>query len=54
MTILVRAEGEDIDVLELTLDQALAMVEADEIADGKTVILLQWAAIRRATTRRSG
>ena len=41
-------EGEDIEVLELALDDALAMVEAGEIADGKTVILLQWAAMRGA------
>ncbi len=44
----VPAEGEDIEVLELTLDDALAMVEAGTIADGKTVLLLQWAALRRA------
>jgi nudix-type nucleoside diphosphatase (YffH/AdpP family) len=40
------AEGEDIEVLELRLDEALAMVERGEIADGKTVLLLQWAAMR--------
>jgi nudix-type nucleoside diphosphatase (YffH/AdpP family) len=39
-------EGEDIEVLELGLDEALAMVERGEIADGKTVLLLQWAAMR--------
>lgn len=33
-------EGEDIEVLEPTLDQALGMVRAGEIADAKTVILL--------------
>jgi len=37
-------EGEDIEVLELALDEALAMVGRGEIVDGKTVILLQWAA----------
>jgi nudix-type nucleoside diphosphatase (YffH/AdpP family) len=41
-------EGEDIETVELTLDEALAMVERGEIADGKTVILLQWAALQRA------
>jgi nudix-type nucleoside diphosphatase (YffH/AdpP family) len=41
-------EGEDIEVLELTLDEALAMVKRGEIVDGKTVLLLQWAAMRRA------
>ena len=34
-------------MLELTLDDALAMVERGEIVDGKTVLLLQWAALRR-------
>jgi nudix-type nucleoside diphosphatase (YffH/AdpP family) len=37
------AEGEDIEVLELTLDAALAMVERGEIVDGKTIMLLQYA-----------
>lgn len=44
----VPAEGEDIEVIELTLDDALAMVVDGSIADGKTVLLLQWAAMRRA------
>ena len=38
-------------MLELTLDEALAMVERGEIADGKTVLLLQWAALRQVTSR---
>jgi nudix-type nucleoside diphosphatase (YffH/AdpP family) len=33
-------EGEDIEVLEPTLDDALAMIRAGEIADAKTIILL--------------
>jgi nudix-type nucleoside diphosphatase (YffH/AdpP family) len=37
------AEGEDIEVLELTLADALAMVARGEIADAKTIMLLQWA-----------
>ena len=36
-------EGEDIEVLEPTLDEALAMVERGEICDGKTIMLLQYA-----------
>jgi len=36
-------EGEDIEVLEMTLDEALAMVAAGEIIDAKTVMLLQHA-----------
>ena len=43
-------EGEDIEVLELTLDEALAMVDAGTIDDGKTVILLQWAALQHTAT----
>ena len=35
------AEGEDIEVLELDTDAALAMVASGEIRDGKTVLLLQ-------------
>ena len=30
-------------MLELPLAEALAMVETGEIADGKTIMLLQWA-----------
>jgi nudix-type nucleoside diphosphatase (YffH/AdpP family) len=36
-------EGEDIEVLELPLSEAWAMVHAGVIVDAKTVILLQWA-----------
>ena len=38
-------EGEDIEVLEVPIDDALAMVADGRIVDGKTVILLQWAAL---------
>lgn len=37
------AEGEDIEVLERSLDEALAMVARGEIVDGKTILLLQYA-----------
>ena len=40
------AEGEDIEVLELTLNDALAKVAAGEIDDAKTVILLQHLALQ--------
>ncbi len=40
-------EGEDIEVLELALDEALRMAGRGEIADAKTVILLQQAALGR-------
>jgi nudix-type nucleoside diphosphatase (YffH/AdpP family) len=38
-------DGEDIEVLELPLAEALAMVAAGEIVDAKTIMLLQWAAL---------
>jgi nudix-type nucleoside diphosphatase (YffH/AdpP family) len=38
-------EGEDIEVLELSIDDALAMVARGEIMDGKTIMLLQYAAL---------
>jgi nudix-type nucleoside diphosphatase (YffH/AdpP family) len=41
----IEAEGEDIEVLELPISQALAMVTSGEIADAKTVMLLQFAAM---------
>ncbi|MBB6366610.1 nudix-type nucleoside diphosphatase (YffH/AdpP family) [Xanthomonas sacchari] len=39
----VAAEGEEIEVLELALDAALAMIDTGEIADAKTIMLLQYA-----------
>jgi nudix-type nucleoside diphosphatase (YffH/AdpP family) len=38
-------EGEDIEVLELPIDSALAMVTDGRILDAKTIILLQYAAL---------
>ncbi|WP_426997071.1 NUDIX domain-containing protein [Pseudarthrobacter sp. N5] len=38
-------EGEDIEVLEVPFHEALAMTSDGRIVDGKTVILLQWAAL---------
>lgn len=38
-------EGEDIEVLELVIDQALAMVADGRIVDAKTIMLLQYAAL---------
>jgi GDP-mannose pyrophosphatase NudK len=40
-------EGEDIEVLEPTLDEALAWVAAGTIRDGKTIMLLQYAKLNR-------
>jgi GDP-mannose pyrophosphatase NudK len=39
----IQDEGEDIEVLEPTLDEALAMIASGEIVDAKTIILLQYA-----------
>jgi nudix-type nucleoside diphosphatase (YffH/AdpP family) len=36
-------EGEDIEVLELEIDEALAMISDGRIMDAKTIMLLQWA-----------
>ncbi|KQX38911.1 hypothetical protein ASD04_09705 [Devosia sp. Root436] len=41
-------EGEDIEVFELGLDEALAMVKAGSIVDGKTILMLQALALRLA------
>ncbi len=38
-------EGEDIEVLEMPLAHALAMIASGEIQDGKTIMLLQHAAL---------
>jgi nudix-type nucleoside diphosphatase (YffH/AdpP family) len=38
-------EGEDIEVLELSFDQALGMISNGRICDAKTIMLLYWAAI---------
>lgn len=38
-----QAEGEHIEVLEPTLDEAAAMIDSGEIRDGKTIMLIQWA-----------
>ena len=50
----IAAEGEDIEVLELAFDDALTMIDTGEIADAKTIMLLQWAALRGPFQRASG
>jgi nudix-type nucleoside diphosphatase (YffH/AdpP family) len=42
-------EQEDLEVVELPFAEAMEMVEAGEIIDAKTIMLLQWAALRRST-----
>ncbi len=39
-------EGEDIETLEVPFTEAMAMLERGEIADGKTIILLQHVALK--------
>ncbi len=41
-------EHEDIEVVEIHLDQAMAMIGTGEIIDFKTIILLQWAMLNRS------
>lgn len=40
-------EGEDIEVLEIGIDAAHAMIASGEICDAKTIILLQWLMLNR-------
>lgn len=44
----ISGEGEDIEVFELGLDEALAMVATGAIVDSKTILLLQGLALRLA------
>lgn len=44
-------EGEDIEVMELGFEQAIAMVSNGEIVDGKTIMLLQYLELRLMTPR---
>jgi hypothetical protein len=39
------SEGEDIEVVELPIDEALEMVGDGRIVDAKTIMLLQYAAL---------
>jgi nudix-type nucleoside diphosphatase (YffH/AdpP family) len=38
-------DGEDIEILELQFAEAMAMIRDGRIADGKTIMLLYWAAL---------
>lgn len=40
-------EGEDIEVLEMTLDEALSQIAKGEILDAKTIMLVQHLALQR-------
>jgi nudix-type nucleoside diphosphatase (YffH/AdpP family) len=41
----VQHDGEDIEVLEVSLERAMAMIDSGEIADAKTIMLLQYATL---------
>ncbi|EPC9993206.1 NUDIX domain-containing protein [Enterobacter ludwigii] len=41
-----KTEGEDIDVLEMTLEEALRGIETGRIVDGKTIMLLYHVALK--------
>jgi nudix-type nucleoside diphosphatase (YffH/AdpP family) len=41
-----KSEGEDIEVLELPFDEAMAMIDDGRIVDAKTTMLLQYAALK--------
>ncbi|CAI2510285.1 NUDIX domain-containing protein [Serratia ficaria] len=43
----VEAEGEDLEVLELPLEQALQAIRQGTIVDAKTIMLLQYVALNR-------
>lgn len=46
-------EGEDIGGVEITIDEALAMITRGEIRDGKTIMLIQHAALNIFPRQRS-
>ncbi|MEC3953179.1 NUDIX domain-containing protein [Nocardia sp. CDC153] len=41
----IAAEGEDIETVEIEFTRAMDMIRTGEIADAKTIMLLQWAAL---------
>ncbi|MEV0009799.1 NUDIX domain-containing protein [Streptomyces sp. NPDC047973] len=49
----IEEEGEDIEVLELPFAEALTMTRDGRIVDGKTILLLQWAALHGPFAQRN-
>jgi nudix-type nucleoside diphosphatase (YffH/AdpP family) len=45
-------EGEEIEILELTIEEALGMIRDGRIQDAKTILLLQWAVLDGPFARR--
>ncbi|MFE3193903.1 NUDIX domain-containing protein [Nocardia sp. NPDC059240] len=48
----IATEGEDITTVEIPFPQALTMIRTGDIADAKTIMLLQWAALDGPFRRR--
>lgn len=48
-----REEGEDIEVVELGIDEAMRLITTGEIRDAKTIMLLQYAALTLFARRQS-
>jgi nudix-type nucleoside diphosphatase (YffH/AdpP family) len=46
------AEGEHLDVVELTVDEAMRMIASGQICDAKSVLLIQWLRLETAAGRR--
>ncbi|MDQ1136097.1 nudix-type nucleoside diphosphatase (YffH/AdpP family) [Microbacterium sp. SORGH_AS 1204] len=46
------AEGEEIEILEYDIDEALSMIRDGSIQDAKTIMLLQWAVLDGPFARR--
>ena len=42
----IEQEQEDIEVLEMRIDEAMAMIDSGEIKDGKTIMLLQYVKLK--------
>jgi len=42
----IAAEGEDIEVMEIALDEAIAMIDRGEIVDARAILLLQYLKMR--------
>ena len=47
----VEAEGEDLEVIEMTLGEALSAIQNGEIVDAKTIMLLQYVALNESVLR---
>ena len=44
----VEGEGEDIEIVEMPIDEACALIATGGIVDAKTIMLLQWLMLNRA------